>query len=314
MKLSDIVAYRNHLRSIGHSPSVYDAVKHFESVEHVVVSQEIQVGSNSLDLRQNFKDIKQSIEEFQSTIDRLEFQLDSLIADQEQDYYAESTRRYEEEMMFETAEYILNRRLVITDESRIELESRIKNFTDWRLPGLIIRPGRENFIESLVPLDPLYVVDHDLALIDPAIIQFTAEYQRRLRPYVITETPANPILDRLPDNQFGFVFAYNFFNFKPIEIINRYLRELYQKMRPGGAMIFTFNDCDFFNGVGSAEQNFQCYTPGRVVKKHAEDAGFEISREKCQGLEISWLELKKPGEITSLRGGQALAKILVKPK
>jgi hypothetical protein len=38
--------------------------------------------------------------------------------------------------------------------------------------------------------------------------------------------------------------------------------------------------------------------------------GFEIIFEHSGQGNITWLELKKPGEIQSIRGGQALAKIV----
>mgnify|MGYP003323057122 FL=1 len=164
----------------------------------------------------------------------------------------------------------------------------------------------------MVPLDPLYVVDSSRDLIEPAISEFTPEYQRRLRPYVINDYSNDKILYRLPDNQFGFVFAYNYFNFKPIEIIEKFLHELYQKLRPGGAVIFTYNECDLSPGVGAVEHNWMCYTPGRRIRVIADLIGFEIINNHIGINDIAWFELKKPGEIESIRGGQSLAKIIPK--
>ncbi len=74
--------------------------------------------------------------------------------------------------------------------------------------------------------------------------------------------------------------------------------------------MFTYNDCDQGHGAALAEQNFMCYTPGRIIKSHVEGMGFEIMFEHHGQGDVTWLELKKPGEIQSIRGGQALAKIV----
>jgi SAM-dependent methyltransferase len=214
------------------------------------------------------------------------------------------------EMIFETPTYVLNRRLGIDDESNIRLRSRMKNLTDWRLPGLIFRPGLESFVEDLVPMDPLYLVDQHVDLLTPSVNKFTPEYQRRLREYVINDRLPLNILKQLPDKQFGLVFAYNYFNYKPIEIIRKYFDELAIKLRPGGTLIMTYNNCDRAHGVGLAERAWMMYTPRRLVIQHAAAAGLEYVTDHDAAADLSWIEFQQPGEIETLRGGQTLAKII----
>ena len=179
---------------------------------------------------------------------------------------------------------------------------------------MMLRPGLETFVEEMVPMDPLYLVDTHQELLNPSIQKFTVEYQRRLRPYVIDDRQPGEIMNKLPNNQFGFVFAFNFFNFRPLELIQRYLTELHSKLRPGGTLIMTYNNCDRAQGVGLSERHFMCYTPRRMIVQHAESVGFELERGYDAPGDLSWLELRKPGEITSMRGGQTLAKIIVQSK
>lgn len=312
MKLSDIVSYRNKIREYDLNPHNVEAVRYFNDVERYVSGHYLQFDNNAEKMRNNLADVINSINSFNNELAALEQHLTGVIEAQEPEYYQESTTRYETEMCFDTPEWILKRKLPITDDLRIHLQSRLKLYTDWRLPGMIIRPGLETFIEDLVPLDPLYLIDHDQALLDPAMNKFLPEYQRRLRPYVVKESIHNSILEKLPHGQFGLIFAYNFFNFKPIEVLQKWLNECYSVLRPGGVMIFTFNDCDYDTCIRSAEQHFQTFTPGRHVKNAIFRAGFEINYEWMKGSEVSWLEIKKPGEIVSLRGGQSLAKIVAK--
>ena len=310
MKLSDLVGYLNLLDSDELSLDYSVAMNRFQAISHTIANHAVQIDNWSVDIENKLQNITNSFNDAQQTIEDLKDQLRRLIAQREPEQYQQSLRLYEDEMGYETSEYILNRRLAIDPKSEEYLRARLLRYTDWRVPGMIIRPGLEKFIEHLVPLDPLYVVDHHLELLEPALNQFTPEYRRRLRPYTVDDYKNENAMWQLPDGQFGFVFAYNYFNFKPMSVLRRYIDQMYAKLRPGGVALFTFNDCDWRQGVALAEKNFMCYTPGAEIVSHATSMGFEIlDRYRGQG-DLAWLEIKKPGEIESIRGGQSLAKII----
>jgi len=156
----------------------------------------------------------------------------------------------------------------------------------------------------------LYLVDHDMELIRPSMEQYLPEYQRRLRSYIINDYAERPIFENFPKGQFGVIFAYNYFNFKPLTVINDYLAELFQLLRPGGILIFTYNNCDLWHGVSFAEKNYMCYTPGTQVRSLAREQGYAVNFEHNGLLDANWIELRKPGHLTSIKGGQSLAKIV----
>ena len=312
MKLQDIVAYINLLDSLSADAECQEAVRILDSILHIVVNHQLQLNMFSKTLANDFETVSSGVNAFTSTLDHLKKRLHEEVETQEPEYFRESKRVFDHEMPYETNEYILNRRLGIDSDSNILLRSHLRNLGDWRLPGLILRPGRETFIEDMVPLDPLYLADQHEELLKPSVDSFTPEYQRRLRQYVLNDRQYGPILADLPQGQFGLVFAYNYFNFRPLELIQRYLTELYAVMRPGGTLIMTYNNCDRAQGVGLAERGFMCYTPKRHIQKHAESVGFESTFEHNGLGDLSWLEFVKPGDITSLRGGQTLAKIVAK--
>ena len=164
----------------------------------------------------------------------------------------------------------------------------------------------------MVGLDPLYLVDTHYDLLTPCMEKYPEAYQRRLRPYVINERATVPILHKIPDNQFGACLVYNFFNFRPLEVIKRYLEEILQKLRPGGTLIMTINDCDRDKGVMLVEQHYTCYTPGYLIINLAQSLGYELVIKWHDDGPSTWIELKRPGDLTSLRGGQTLAKIMPK--
>ena len=310
MKLSELVGYLNLLESAELAPDYHAAVRKFQEISHVVANHAVQIEHYGSVFTDKINNIAQEFEHAQSALDSLKDSVRKQIAELEPAQYQASQQLYEQEMCFETTEYILNRRLSIDPDSRLLLTGRLLQYTDWRLPGLIIRPGREKFVEDLVPLDPLYLVDQHQDLLIPAIQEFTPEYQRRLRPYVINDYEHTDALWQLPINQFGLIFAYNYFNYKPMKVVCQYLDSMFARLRPGGVAIFTYNDCDWAHGVALAEKSFMCYTPGREIQAYCNQIGFEIlSVNRGQG-DLAWMEIRRPGDIESIRGGQSLAKIV----
>lgn len=312
MKLSEILLYMELLDDKRLKTDFFDTTRHLDSIVHAITDYPTQIGNFSQDIQLAADEVRRSFTNVENVMLDLRSVLEKLKKNMEPEMFANSYNLWDQEMRYENSNYILNRRLSIEPQDFGIMHGHVLNYTDWRLPGMIIRPGLEKWIEHLVPLDPLYVVDTDIDLVNPAVEQFTEEYQRRLRKYVINDLRRTSIMGDLPDHQFGFVFAYNYFNYKPIEVVKRYLKEIFDKLRPGGVLMFTYNDCDWSHGVALAEKNFMCYTPGTAIQHEAMMMGFEILY-KHRGLgDISWFELKKPGDITSLRGGQSLAKIVVK--
>jgi SAM-dependent methyltransferase len=139
--------------------------------------------------------------------------------------------------------------------------------------------------------------------------KFHEDYSRRIRTYIVNEYSDQAFLSQLPKEQFSIVAAQTFLNFKPLEIINKIITEVFDLLKPGGAFVFTYNNCDFYGAVELAERSFACYTPGRLIKEHASKIGYNISFDYTEPNVTSFLELTKPGSRTSIRGGQTLALI-----
>lgn len=314
MKLSDIVAKLNLLDSLDVATECATATGTVNHIAHAVTEHAGSYQTTRDDIIKTHNELTNNIAKFSAQVESLKKELRLEIKQHEQEYLINSFRVYQEEMLHDTADTILNRRMRIDDDDDLMLRSRLRNLTDWRLPGMIIRPGVETYIEEMVPLDPLYIVDHDPALVRPAISKFTPEYQQRLREYVINDWTDDPILDELPDNQFGTIFAYNYFNHKPMPIICKFLTEFYQKLRPGGTVLMTYNNCDRAHGVIRAEHAWMLYTPQRLIEQHANDIGFELTTAYDGKGDVSWIEFRKPGDIVSIRGGQTLAKIKTIPE
>ena len=297
MKLSDLVYYRNTLDSIDINCVKQDALAELDHVRYLVAETGGDLHNYGEIIQQKYSAAVQGIDELAQVLVDLKEDIGRRIEYREDDCFRDSLNFYETIMRHETVEVVLTRKLNIDDQSREILDARLRSATDWRIPGMIIRPGVENFIENLVPMDPLYLVDHDQALLDPTLDKFNVVYRNRLRKYVISESD-DDIFEKLPRGQFGLIFAYNFFNYKPYEVIQRYLVELFEQLRPGGTLLFTFNDCDRGHGVALAEKNFMCYTPKSKIVRSAEKIGFDLTHEHTGDQDLSWLEFKKPEVVT----------------
>jgi len=312
MKLSKLVAFRNELEQLTIRSAQSNSNMQIDSVRHLISCDPLQFAEFADQVDQQALVINQQFDQFENALNQFKQQINETIANDSQSLFQESYRLYDKDMRNETSEYILNRRQTLSTQAQELFDTRLQNYTDWRFPGLIVRPGLEKFVGTMVSNDPLYLIDQHRDLLQPAVNSFAEAYQKRLRCYVVNERGTDPILEKLPDGQFGLCLVYNFFNFRPFELIRQWLTELFTKLRPGGVLIMTINDCDQEAGVILAENYFACYTPGSMIRTLAETIGFEILYVWNDHGPVGWIELRRPGELATLRGGQTLAKIVSK--
>jgi SAM-dependent methyltransferase len=312
MKLSSLIVYKTILEGMTPLDTAPLAHDQLAPVLHTVKTNDLQFSNLTERLEQQYAQVLDCLCDFDQTLVEIKENISVMVSQHEPAYYAKSTDLYQQMCMHDSVDHILNRSYGITEENRQFLAARIQAHGDWQHAGLIIRPGREDWINLLVGCDPLYLVDTDIKLLDPAVLRFNDQYQRRLRTYAVSESVDAPILKDLPSEQFGFCLVYYFFNFKPIEIIRAYMAEIYTKLKPGGTFAMTFNDCDRSGGVDLAERGFACYTPAHAVLSAAADVGFELHQSFKIDAANTWLEFRRPGKLTSLRGGQTLATVMPK--
>jgi SAM-dependent methyltransferase len=259
-------------------------------------------------------DIDRGFETFGKALRDLRAHVQNLINEQHDRYLVNSLEYFHNEVPFELPEHILNRKMQVSETDQELMKGRIRRYTKWQTPGLVIRPAREKWIDMLVSLDPLYIMDSDAELLAPAVSRFHPVYQKRLRQYVIRENIGQPMLAELPQSQFGYCFVYNYLNYRPYEFVCQMLQEIYDALRPGGVVFFTFNDCDQAHGVALSERHWMCYTPGKMLEQRANHIGFDVVDRHLGDNDMAWFELRRPGKFRSLRGGQNLAKVVARSK
>ena len=345
MKLSEIVAFKNQFDLL---PSV-EAIKltaelELLKIKYVLEAKDVVPSTQLQELITNKNNLQHSFDQLDSTVSTIKNYIKKIISQKEISYYEDSFRFYkqsvdiniehgyarEDDNIFinpwgisenvvplevknnhknRINNEILSRNLNVLESVKNIIVSRIVSYADWHYPAAIIRPGREDFINHLVANDPLYLIDEHKDLLLPAMNKFNQQYQNRLRSYVIAESTGTNILDRLPDNQFSFFIAYNYFDYKPLDVIKIYLKEIFEKLRPGGTLAITFNDCDYAGAVSRVENCTGYYTPGRMIVEHCAKIGYKEIFKLANNESSTWVELQKPGSLSSLRGGQTLAKI-----
>ena len=348
MKLSKLVAYRNRLKKFNMLDIQRRVDTDLKNILYLIESQSIDLDNLSSTLSYDQEIVIQSLEGFNTHLEQLKQKIQDQITELEKNYFQQNYRSYEEEIAKnleydyyhelrnddfyldqygitrqgvnpakvkyrqDTTQRISERRLEINDATKELLNIRVMRHNKWQHAGMIIHPCAESFVENLVGADPLYLVDEQHELLAPTLDMFNDAYKSRLRTYVIQESSKDELFKKLPDSQFGFVLAYNYFNYRPIEVIKKYLQEIYKKLKPGGTLLMTFNDCDNEPGVILAEENFAAYTPNGLIKQLIDNLGFVLTFEYNNDSNSTWIEVQKPGTLESLKGGQTLAKILPK--
>jgi SAM-dependent methyltransferase/organic radical activating enzyme len=201
-----------------------------------------------------------------------------------------------------------SRKLPMLEETRQEIIALIQKYSDWKYPGLEIGPGDGVWTEYLVANEPLYLVDIHKEFLDSAKRKFNELFQNRLRTYVTKETN----LDMLPQHQFGFVFSWNVFNYLTTDLIDQYLTEIFSVLRPGGVCMFSYNNAERVHCARHVEQGYMSYMPKKLLTKLIHQHGFEIVSLEDRNESISWVEIRKPGVLSTIKAHPVLGEIIQK--
>jgi len=233
------------------------------------------------------------------------------ISSKHQEYFDISKEIYDSGAQ-DSPEYIFDRYKnspLFKDPDVFELFiSRIGLYTSWQKPGLQIHPLNGNITDYIKACDPLYLVDTDDQMLFYAKTLWNDKYQKRIAYYTMNEKISNP-LNQLPYNQFGFILCASYFNYKPLDIIVNFLKDFKQLLCDGGVAVFTYNNCSTPEGVDRVDKRFQTYVPKELLLEIIKNLGFEIIKAVDASATASWIEIKKPGEIKTVKGGQTLAEI-----
>jgi len=305
MKLQQLVELRNELqKSIDLSVIRDELEKNTKNLKNLIEISDPEYGKAIEEIASQHSQIITYLEadnqRVQSTINELNLDIQSLSSK----FFAEN---YETELKYTNPDAIRRVRVMnIPDGIDLSLRNRINLHSNWKYPALEIGCRDGEWTKNLVASDPLYITDTHQDFLDSTSNQFTPEYQARLRKYLIQDNK----IQGLPKNQFGFIFSYNFFNYLSFDSIKQYLIQSFEWLRPGGSMIFTYNNADLPAAVGLAEAYFMTYVPKSMLVPLCESLGFSVTMATDFPPLTSWIELKKPGQLKTVKAHQVMCKIV----
>lgn len=311
MKLYDLVNFRQRLCEYYHiDKSVRELTEvrdHLSNMDRDLDPQYSQYVQQNL---QTFNDTIVKLQNQHGTLNQLLITVDRHIENITHELFSEA---YDSELRFAIMNHESRaaRTSTIPQAARELILERIRIYSNWHFPGLELGCHIGEWTEHLVANDPLYLVDLNRRFVDQAAAQFPVQYQNRLRKYVLgLPKPGDNVLYALPKEQFGFIFSWDYFNYLSLSTTKSYLEQTYQLLRPGGVMLFSYNDGETPTGAGYAESRSQSYTPRSMLMTICRELGYEfIQAESFDSGVASWIEIRKPGQLETSRAHQTLGEI-----
>jgi SAM-dependent methyltransferase len=301
MKLSELVDLRERLKKAFYLDPVLASIDNLR-LNLSLVNQNVDENySEQLDLLiKDYRDIRTEVHKPSERVQEIIDAINKEISSKSSHFFLNN---YEDELNYEDPDNIRKVRVMyIPVQVQQEIESRIGLYSNWKYPGLELGCRDGEWTKFLVASDPLYIADAHQDFLDSAIKEYAPEFQRRVRPYLIR----NNEYGVLPQSQFNFVFSWNHFNYKTLETTKQALKQVYNLLRPGGVCMFSYNNGDIPAGAAYAETYFMSYMPKSLLIPMCQSLGYEVVYQQDHEPAVSWLELRKPGELSTIKGHQAL--------
>lgn len=219
--------------------------------------------------------------------------------------------------------------LSTNDDIELIIQTRISTYSDWRVPGLQLHcrylkwhldqatndyASPSARINVMAANDPLYLVSRDITNLKAVISSYSDVYQRRVRLYEIKTRN----LSTLPHAQFGLIVCWDFLNYLPLDIVRWYLDASIRLLRPGGVLLFSYNNCDLERSAQLVDEKQACWATKSLIENLAVSLGYELitttdlKTNDVMNTWVSWAEIRRPGEVTTVKAAQAIGAILSK--
>ena len=261
-------------------------------------------------------------------------------------------KRMQEQFSEETAQPLPDS--LIEDDAYVIVHAKLQRHMDWHYPGLIINARIRRWVDCLLTNDPLYlslartdthtkiletlpieleeanrwtdkdyinkptsyrylyIEQHMKDELGNVISSYSDLYRKRVRLYPIM----NKDYSGLPQGQFGIILAMDTFNYLNHLEVERYLRECFGLLRPGGTLVFNFWDCDVPRIAEMFDAGTIPYASETWIKQTAKRIGYgavEFTQfaRKTEFLQtVSLAELTKPGTLGTAKQSQSIGRLI----
>lgn len=309
-RLTELVRIRENLQSAYDVDPIANLINKLKvQIQAIGESSEIPyTGETVLELS---KDLDRLYTDLDFCKDRFELAIGKINRDIQQESQKFYTDNYNLEIRVESEAIDIVRKIRVMSLSGVlkqAIVNRIQLHSSWKYPALEIGCRDGEWTQYLVASDPLYITDQYREFLDSAVSKFTAEYQQRVRSYLIKDTNFN----MLPSGQFGFVFCWNFLNYRSLDTVKEYLKAVRDLLRPGGVFMFSYNNADCYEQAGYAEGFWMSYMPKSMLVPLCESLGLEVvyaNDVRNEGTAVSWIEVRKPGILETIKAHQVLGEI-----
>jgi SAM-dependent methyltransferase len=170
----------------------------------------------------------------------------------------------------------------------------------------------DGWISLMVASDPLYLIGPNIEILQESLQSFPEIYQKRVRLYEINDKRD---LSTLPQAQFNLIFCWDFFNHLTVDVVDLYLQQMMRLLRPGGTLLFTYNNCDLVMSAKLVDSNSASWCTPLLLEKIYCKHGFEligfddIISDDVNVSHVSWAELKRPGDLATSKLSQASGEV-----
>lgn len=308
MKLSNLIKNKIQIDELDHDKFITEFETYINSLLNVLGTCEADYTEYIQQLNKELLNAKNIINNTQTITDniynKIKEEVEAKTKNWDKAGYTVGDKQFSTSVIYELEKE--NRISIPSDAVKQKVLAVVQTFSDPRYACLEIGPGDGEWTPHLVASDPLYLVDIHQEFLDSTIFKFPEQYRRRLRPYLL-DFNNQYSLDKLPQNQFGFVFSWNVFDYFPREEMKIYLESCFKVLRPGGRMLFSYNNCDTVNGANYADIGNKSWMTEERVLTICKELGFEIEINNVNA--ESWVCIKKPGILKTVKTHQALGEI-----
>ena len=194
------------------------------------------------------------------------------------------------------------------------IQARVSIYSNHLYPGLNLGSKFQEWIDFLIAGDPLYITNYKEEDLFQILKEYPEVYQRRVRVYEIK----NQNYAVLPQKQFSVVFSWDYLPWIVQSELDQILVEVYNLLRPGGAFIFNYNNCDLISTATQAQSEVLSWASSHRIKNLCEQIGYEIVSFNDYDFDdpiigyVSWAEIRKPGTLETIKLQQVLGEIISK--